>query len=655
VDILVNNSQGLNAALRTVTAGDTIKLASGTYSDLVLYNIKMPGNVTITSADPNHQAVISGLTVNGSEGFTFKGLEFYVDPAKYDGAYQVFGSSNIHFDQINMHGSLDGNAKNDNTGLTFQAVKNVSVTNSEFQQVSFGVVHQNSDGVTVSNNYFHDIRSDGVRGGGSSHVTITNNQFRDFYPNEADHPDAIQFWTTNAVSSATDIVVTGNIVMRGAGAPTQGIFFRDEQEIYPYKNVTVADNIVIGASYNAITVNHAENLKVTGNTVVGLVDQKSWISVGTSTGVTLTGNKATEYVYTDGAKNTGVSATGNVTVGYATDGGKAALDAYLVSHATDTKLVASVASHFATAANMTVNAINTIVSQVVTQTGGDGADVLAADATRSNLLKGGGGADALIGGGLGSNTLIGGAGDDTYYVRTSRDTVVEDNGGGRDLVVASVDHTLGANVEELRMVDNALVGTGNSLGNRIVGQGGNETISGLGGADTLQGEGGNDSLSGGDGDDYVYLGAGNDTGLGGEGADYITGGAGNDSLAGGGGRDTIQAESGADTMSGGGDGDVFAFVNGDLGTTVTDHIVDFSSAQGDKLAMSGIDANTNLAGDQAFTFIGTSGFHKLAGELRFEVVGGSTCLMADTNGDGVADLKLWLDGVKTVASGDIWL
>ena len=654
MEILVNNSQGLSAAIRSVQAGDTIKLAPGTYSDVVIYNIKIPGNVTITSADPSHQAVLSGLTVNGANGFTFKGLEFYVDPAKYDGAYQVFGSSNINFDHINMHGSLDGNPKNDHTGLTFQSVKNVSVTNSEFQQVSFGVIHQNSDGVTVSNNYFHDIRSDGVRGGGSSHVTITDNHFRDFYPNEADHPDAIQFWTTNAVSSATDIVVTGNVVMRGAGAPTQGIFFRDEQEIYPYKNVTVADNIVIGASYNAITVNHAENLTITNNTVVGLVDQKSWISVGTSTGVTVTGNQATDYAYAN-STNTGLSEGGNIKLAYASDGGKAALDAYLAAHSTDTALVSTVTSNFATAANLSVKAIDTVIAQVVTRTGGDGADVLAADAAKSSLLQGGGGADSLIGGGLGNNTLIGGAGNDTYYVRSSRDTVVEQNEGGADLVVASVDQTLGANVENLRMVDNALVGTGNSLANRIQGQGGNETITGLGGNDTLQGEAGNDLVSGGDGDDYVYLGAGDDTGSGGEGVDYMTGGAGNDSLAGGGGKDTIQGELGADTMSGGLSGDVFAFNNGDLGTTVTDHIVDFSSAQGDKLAMGGIDANTTRTGDQAFTFIGTAGFHKVAGELRFEVVGGSTCLMGDTNGDGVADLKLWLDGVKSISSGDIWL
>ncbi|WP_296596756.1 right-handed parallel beta-helix repeat-containing protein [Phenylobacterium sp.] len=653
MEITVNSTQALSSALRTVQSGDTIKLAAGQYSDVVLYNIKVAGNITITSADPAHQATINGLIVNGSSGVTFKGLEFYVDPTKQDGTYQIFGSSNINFDRINMHGSLDGNPQNDKTGLVFQEVKNVSVTNSEFQQVSFAVGHQNSDGVTVSNNYFHDIRSDGVRGGGSSHVTITNNQFRDFYPIESDHPDAIQFWTTNAKSSASDIVITGNIVMRGAGQPTQGIFFRDEQEIYPYKNVTISDNIVIGANYNAITVNHAENVKITNNTVAGLVDQRSWISVGTSTGVTVTNNKATEFGL--GATNTGLVSSGNTQIAAATDGGKAALDTYLAAHSTDTALVASVTTHFATAATLTVKAIDAVIAQVITISGGESADYLAVDGTKSTMLKGGGGNDQLIGGGLGNNTLHGGGGDDTFYVRSARDTVVEDANSGNDLVWSSVDYTLPNNVEQLFLKDGARVGTGNALDNRIVGQDGNDTISGLGGNDLLQGNAGDDYVSGGDGNDTLYLGAGNDTGLGGEGVEFIAAGAGNDSISGGGGNDTLQAETGADTMSGGLGADVFAFIDGDLGTAVTDHITDFSSAQGDHIALIMMDANTLKSGDQAFAFIGTQSFHKVAGELRYEVVGGSACVMGDTNGDGVADFKLWLDGVKSVSQGDFWL
>lgn len=651
MDITVNSTQGLTAALKTAQSGDVIKLSAGDYS-ISLYNMKFAGNVTITSLDPANQATFSSVAVNQSENVTFKDLTFFVDPAKSDGSFRVLNSSNIHFDHLDVHGSLNGNPQDDKTGLVFQASKNVSVTNSEFQQLSFGIVHQNSDGIKVSNNYFHDMRSDGVRGGGSSHVTITDNQFRDFYPNAADHPDAIQFWTTNAVSSATDILVSGNIVMRGAGAPIQGVFFRDEQEIYPYKNVIISDNLVIGASYNGIQISRAENVTLSGNTVVALNDQASWLAVGSVTGVTLTGNTATAYQLNG---NTGLTQANNSTVAAATDGGKAAFDAWMATHSTDAHLVSSATENFATASSLAAKAIDAVITQVVNIAGGEGADLLRVDGTRSTLANGGAGNDTLMGGGLGSNTLKGGAGDDTYYVRSSRDTVVEDANSGSDQVLSSIDHTLGANLESLRLIDGARVGTGNELSNRIQGQAGNETLSGLGGNDVLQGEAGNDLSLGGAGDDTLYMGAGNDTGVGGDGVDKLSGAAGDDSLSGGAGKDSIAGDEGADTISGGLDADTFAFGNGSLGTVATDHIVDFSSAQGDKLAMGGIDANTTVAGDQAFKFIGTAVFHKVAGELRYDVVNGSTCIMGDTNGDGVADLKLWLDGVKSISGGDIWL
>ena len=55
-----------------------------------------------------------------------------------------------------------------------------------------------------------------------------------------------------------------------------------------------------------------------------------------------------------------------------------------------------------------------------------------------------------------------------------------------------------------------------------------------------------------------------------------------------------------------------------------DRIHDFSRNGGDKINLSGIDANTVREGNQAFTFIGKSDFHEKAGELRYEKVAGQT-------------------------------
>ena len=74
--------------------------------------------------------------------------------------------------------------------------------------------------------------------------------------------------------------------------------------------------------------------------------------------------------------------------------------------------------------------------------------------------------------------------------------------------------------------------------------------------------------------------------------------------------------------------------------TATDKILDFSRAEGDRIDLSGFDANTGTAQRDGFSFVGTAVFTKKAGELRYDNVGGYWNVAGDTNGDGVADFVL---------------
>src|SRR5262249_61360247 len=65
-----------------------------------------------------------------------------------------------------------------------------------------------------------------------------------------------------------------------------------------------------------------------------------------------------------------------------------------------------------------------------------------------NALIGGYGRDQLAGAG-GGDRMIGGAGDDSYYVDSTSDVVIESPGEGNDGVYASLDYTLGQNLEWL--------------------------------------------------------------------------------------------------------------------------------------------------------------------------------------------------------------
>ena len=132
----------------------------------------------------------------------------------------------------------------------------------------------------------------------------------------------------------------------------------------------------------------------------------------------------------------------------------------------------------------------------------------------NDTLRGDDGNDKLDGG-AGADSMDGGAGNDTYIVDQAGDVVVETltgtTGGTADIVNSMVSFTLGANLEKLTLTGSASVnGTGNTLDNTLVGNGGSNVLLGLSGADTLNGNSGTDTINGGAGADVLTGGSGND-------------------------------------------------------------------------------------------------------------------------------------------------
>ena len=91
----------------------------------------------------------------------------------------------------------------------------------------------------------------------------------------------------------------------------------------------------------------------------------------------------------------------------------------------------------------------------------EGATVNGLDG--DDTLLGQGGNDVLDGG-AGDDEMSGRGGNDTYHVDAIGDDVNESAGGGTDHVIASVDHALSANVENLTLTGTAVMGVGNGLG-----------------------------------------------------------------------------------------------------------------------------------------------------------------------------------------------
>jgi Ca2+-binding RTX toxin-like protein len=291
--------------------------------------------------------------------------------------------------------------------------------------------------------------------------------------------------------------------------------------------------------------------------------------------------------------------------------------------------------------------------------------------------------------------MDGGAGDDKYYVDNVGDVVTENPGEGTDAVYSSVSFTLGANVEKLVMSGSATDGTGNSLANVIRGTDAANTLSGLDGNDTLYGNGGADHLDGGAGTDTMIGGAGNDTFVvdnagdvvtenPGEGTDLvqssitytlgsdvenltltgssaingtgngldniITGNSAANVLLGGDGNDTIHGGGGADMLTGGLGNDTFTFTDiTDSLPGSADTITDFTTNDGegsdDQIDLSGIDADTSVAGDQAFAINASAPLTPAAHSIWFAATAnpdGSDdwVLYGDVNGDTTADFEI---------------
>jgi Ca2+-binding RTX toxin-like protein len=239
----------------------------------------------------------------------------------------------------------------------------------------------------------------------------------------------------------------------------------------------------------------------------------------------------------------------------------------------------------------------------------------------SDLLNGGDGNDLLDAGTGAGDTMAGGAGDDVYYVHAEGAVVIEAANGGADVVRAGVDYVLTDNVEELFISGAAREGTGNALDNVLHGSSSSNTLLGLAGDDVIRGVAGRDTIDGGAGEDLIDGGAGKDT------------------------------------MTGGADRDVFQFRDGDFGATraLADVITDFSHNDAERIQLNLVDANVNQGGDQAFAWIGSGAFTGVAGQLHYALSGGNTYVEGDTNGDGTADFVIALTGTINLVASDFIL
>ncbi len=275
---------------------------------------------------------------------------------------------------------------------------------------------------------------------------------------------------------------TGDVVREDSGEGTD--------IVYSSVTYTLGDNV--------------ENLTLTGSSAInGTGNALDNVITGNSAANKLYGLAGNDTIYGGAGADSMVGGTGNDTY-YVDNTG----DVVKENSGEGTDIVYSSVTY-----TLGDNVENlTLTGDDVIDGTGNALDNIITGNSAANTLYGYAGNDTLYGG-AGADSMVGGTGNDTYYVDNSGDVITENSGEGTDTVLSSFTYALDANVENLTLIENAgdINGTGNGLGNYIIGNSGDNVLSGLAGNDTLYGGAGNDTLDGGAGADSMIGGSGDDT------------------------------------------------------------------------------------------------------------------------------------------------
>jgi PKD repeat protein len=292
-DILsVSNAQELRKALVDAKGGETIKLASGDYGQLDLktaatFGVKAiyDNPVTITSADPDDQALFSGIDLRGVKNLTFDNVIFesnYTGSSTWVSPFTVSGTGitfrNSLFEGKLASGTGDETADGFATGkglLVRGGSSDILVENNQFTTWETAINMGGVKNIQIIGNELHSNRKDVMQFSSVNNILIEDNYMHSTNRSKdsGDHADMIQFFVRGGASE--NITIRGNTLDIGDGDTTQSIFMRNEAvdqkgagyEMF-YKNLTIEENIILNKHVHGITVGQTDGLVIRNNSVL---------------------------------------------------------------------------------------------------------------------------------------------------------------------------------------------------------------------------------------------------------------------------------------------------------------------------------------------------------------------------------------------------
>ncbi len=568
---------------------------------------------------------------------------------------------------------LNDGAINANVGVYFENTHgNSAFGNTGTITADRGFVVQNGDAdITLGTKSFIDAKSVGI----------------DLSESSAS-PNGI---ANDGLIKSADIAIKGGSAsdrIENTGTIEGKIILGDGDDMFDNRGGTIDDAVDGGAG---------NDFYVFGETKFAIIDSGGNDTIGTGHSYTLAADNMIENLYLVGSDD--INGTGNAFINIVTGnvgnnvlygGNDSVVDTLIGYKGNDTYVLGSghdvvqeVGKSDVVSSDSGVDTITSTISRSLAEftfvenlkllgtsningTGDNTANVITGN-SGNNILDGG--VDIEI------DTLNGGAGNDTYALGSGSDKVTDATGIDTISTLISRNLSKYVTIENLKLLGASNISaTGNTLANTLTGNSAANAFSGGAGNDVLIGGAGADKLDGGANSDtasYKGASAGVVANLSNSSAntgdakgdifvsiENLAGSSHNDKLIGTTGANVLIGTTGADRLSGGAGADTFLFkAAGDssLGVAGQDTIYDFSHAQGDRIGLAGIDANTSSSGDQAFIFKGTGAFGGGKGELHFEKQASDTYVYGDINGDKVADFALHFDDAISFQASDFIL
>lgn len=270
-DLIASDPASLRSVLASAAPGDRILIAAGNYGAFSLSDTHFSPSVGLSPADPDAPPVFTSIHLSDVSGLSLSDVKVIYGQTQAplsSYAVNILRGADLDFSKMEIMSAADGNAGNDAYGVNIRDSARITLRETLIHDVYRGAAVFDSDDIEISRNVILAAGSDGVVARGSVGLSILDNYFADFsiIDMNVQHPDAIQLWSREAPRANENVIIRGNLIRRGTGDPTQGIFIKTPE--IATRDLLIEHNVIEQSMAQGIAVENGEGVIIRNNTVI---------------------------------------------------------------------------------------------------------------------------------------------------------------------------------------------------------------------------------------------------------------------------------------------------------------------------------------------------------------------------------------------------